>query len=244
MIEKNLEKFGFSPSETKIYLYLLKKENSYANEISSQTGLNRTNVYEALDRLVAKGVVSFITRNKVKQFEAKSIDSLKTLIRDREFELKKTRENFLREINELKKSLPTSKESLEASIFTGRKGLKMLFEEILEVGKPTCFLASRIEFKSFFGPYFEQWHKRRIDKGITQRTIFSKKFKKVVIKRKLQKIKYKFLSYEYTNPSTTCIYGNIVLLIQWSKEPLAIRIQNKEIAKSHLNYFNLLWKSN
>tara|TARA_Y100000310_G_scaffold344615_1_gene458313 strand:- start:3599 stop:4333 length:735 start_codon:yes stop_codon:yes gene_type:complete len=244
MIEKNLEKFGFSPSEIKVYLYLLKRESSYANRISSGTGLNRTNVYEALDRLVAKGIISYITRNKVKWFEAKSIDSLKTLIKDKEDDFKQLKENISKDINKLKKSLPVSKESLEASIFVGRKGLKSLFEEMLEINKPIQIFASRLQLKSFFGSYFVQWHKRRAQKGIKQRSIFTKKYRSDLKKYNWGLWKYKLVSEEYVNPTTTIIYGNTTLLVSWSKEPLAVKIENKEITKSHLNYFNLIWNSN
>ena len=44
------------------------------------------------------------------------------------------------------------------------------------------------------------------------------------------------------NPTTTIIYGDTVLFIQWSDDILAIKINNENIANSHLNYFNLLWK--
>ena len=64
MLEDDLSGIGFSPSEIKIYLHLLRTGSSYANKISSETKINRTNVYEALDRLISKGVVSFITKNK------------------------------------------------------------------------------------------------------------------------------------------------------------------------------------
>ena len=95
MIEENLSKLGFSPSEIKIYLHLLKNGSSYPNRISAETKLNRTNVYEALDRLVSKGVASFITKNKVKWFEAKSPDFLLSLIKEKEEEFKITKTNIL-----------------------------------------------------------------------------------------------------------------------------------------------------
>ena len=244
MLEKNMQTFGFSPSEIKIYLYLIKRESSYANKISSETGINRTNVYEALDRLISKGVISFITKNKMKWFEAKSIDSLNTFIAEKEDEFKKTKENFIKDIRKEKKSITGSKEYSEASIFVGRKGLRMLFEEMLETEKPLYFFAANtLQFKKFFGAYFEQWHKRRAEKGINQKTIFSNSVKQeLTFGKKLWT--YKFVSDEYMSPTTTILFGNTTLLIQWSKEPLAIKIKNKEITKSHLNYFNLIWNSN
>ncbi len=239
MLEKNLSKLGFSPSEIKIYLQLLEKGASYANKVSSETKINRTNVYEALDRLVSKGVISFITRNKVKWFEAKSLESVLSLIKEKEEKFQKIKKTILEDIKNF--DFPEYKKSLEANIFVGKKGLRIIYEEILEVGKSISLIAAELQFKKFFGPYFELWHKRRAEKKIKQRTIFPMKFKNNVLKRKL--LKYKFVDNKFTNPTTTIIYGDNCLFIQWLIEPIAIKIQNKEIAKSHLNYFNLLWKS-
>ena len=97
MLEENLSKLGFSPSEIKIYLHLLKNGSSYPNKISSETKINRTNVYEALDRLVSKGVASFIVKNKIKWFEAKSADSLLSIIKVKEEEFKTAKTNILDE---------------------------------------------------------------------------------------------------------------------------------------------------
>lgn len=240
MIEETLKKLGFSPSETKVYMHLLKHGSSYANKISSETRLNRTNVYEALDRLTAKGVISFITKNKVKWFEANSPDSILSVVKEKEEWLKDTKNMLLADIDHAKKSIPQYRTHLEASIFVGKKGLRMLFEEILEAGKPVSVFAAELQFKSIFGPYFELWHKTRAEKKIPQRSIFPTKFTNKVEARKL--LEYKFIDDKFTNPTTTIIYGDNCLFIQWSKEPLAVKIQNKEIAKSHLNYFNLLWR--
>jgi len=241
MIEETLEKLGFSPSEVKVYMRLLTNGASYANRISSETKLNRTNVYEALDRLVSKGVISFITKNKVKWFEAKSPESVMSLIKEKEEEIQNVKNKALMDIAELKKSINPDKKLLEATIFVGKKGLRTLFEEILETGKPISLIAAELQFKELFGPYFELWHKKRIEKKMPQRTIFPAKFKDKIEKRKF--FECKFIDNKFTNPTTTIVYGDNCLLIQWSKEPIAIKIQDKDITKSHLNYFNLLWES-
>jgi len=240
MIHKSLEKLGFSPSEISIYLQLLKNGCSYANRLSRETRINRSNVYEALDRLTAKGVVSFVTKNKSKWFEAKPPEYLHSLINEKEDELKQTKKELKKTANYLNSFSPPNN-NLEANIFTGKKGLRMLFEEILESKKTISLIAAELQFKKFFGPYFELWHKQRIKKRIIQRSIFPKLFKNKVKKRSL--LKYKFVENKYTNPTTTIIFGDSCIFIQWTKEPIAIKIQNKEITKSHLNYFNMLWKS-
>ncbi len=239
MLEQNLSKLGFSPSEIKVYLHLIQTGSSYANKISSETRTNRTNVYEALDRLLSKGVISFITRNKVKWFEAKPPKSMISLIKEKEEEIKTNGRNLMNDINALK--VLNDKRPLEANIFIGKKGLRILFEEILDTKKPISLIAAELQFMELFGPYFELWHKKRAKKKIGQRTIFPKQFRNKVKKRKF--LQYKFVDDKFTNPTTTIIYGDNCLFIQWLKEPIAIKISNKEIMKSHLNYFNLLWDS-
>lgn len=239
MIKENLTKLGFSPSEIKVYLNLYETGASYANRISAETNINRTNVYEALDRLLAKGIISFIVKNKIKWFQANDPKSILSLIKQKEEQLEQLRSQLLNEFKDIK---PIQEpKQLEATIFIGKKGLRILFEEILETNKPIALIASEFQFKAIFGPYFELWHKQRIKKRIKQRTIFPIKLKPILKKRDL--LEYKFIDDKFTNPTTTIIYGDNCLFIQWSKEPITIKIQNKEIAKSHLNYFNMLWNN-
>ena len=240
MLSENLSKLGFSPSEIKIYLHLQKNGPNYANKLSAETKINRTNVYEALDRLIYKGVVSFIIKNRIKWFEAKNSNSIISLLKEREMEHNILKTKLIKDIKRLQSQTDHSNRPLEASIFVGKKGLRILFEEILETKKPVSLIASELQFKKLFGPYFEIWHKKRIKNKIGQRSIFPQKLKNKLKERKL--LKYKFIKNLFTNPTTTIIYGGNCLFIQWSEEPLAIKIKNEEIVKSHLNYFELLWK--
>ena len=143
MIEENLSELGFSPSEIKIYLHLLKNGSSYPNKISAETKLNRTNVYEALNRLISKGVASFITKNKVKWFEAKSPDSIMSIINQRESELNNLKNEILVDVENLKKWGIVTK-PLEATVFTGKKGLRILFDDIIELKKPIALIAAEL----------------------------------------------------------------------------------------------------
>ncbi len=237
MIEENLTRLGFSPSEIKVYIHLLKIGSSYPKKISSETKINRSNIYEALDRLIAKGVVSFITKNKVKWFEANKPESIMSLIKEKEEEIEKAKNQL---VNDLKKIEPNQdKKSLEAGIFTGKKGLRVIFEEILKERKPISLIAAEFQFKEVLGSYFELWHKKRVQQKIEQRSIFPRDYKLKLKKKEF--LTYKFVDNSYTNPTTTIIYGDNCVFIQWVKEPIAIKIHNKEIAKSHLNYFNMLW---
>ena len=162
------------------------------------------------------------------------------MVHEKEEELRLTKNDLLSDIREMQTTKKDAK-TLEATIFVGKKGLRMIFEEILKTKKPISLIAAQLQFKEFFGSYFELWHTQRIEKGIKQRSIFSHRFKDRLEKRGL--LEYRFVDDKFVNPTTAIIYGDTCLFIQWSKEPTAIKMQNKEIAKSHLNYFNQLWAS-
>ncbi|MBI2661297.1 hypothetical protein HYX09_03445, partial [Candidatus Woesearchaeota archaeon] len=198
-------------------------------------------VYEALGRLASRGLVASVARNKVKWFEAKSPESVFSLIDEKQEELASIRQDVEEGMTSLKKHIKSDKALLEAGIFIGKKGLRMLLEDILKENKHISIIGSKLQFRELFGPYYELWHRQRIERKITQRTIFPDKLKNKVIKRKY--LEYRFVDDKFTNPTATIIYGSNCLFIQWSKEPIVIKIQSRGIAKSHLNYFNLLWTS-
>ena len=55
-----LEEIGLSKNEAKIYLTLLDLGSATASKIADTSKMHRTTVYDALDRLVQKGIVSHI----------------------------------------------------------------------------------------------------------------------------------------------------------------------------------------
>ena len=63
MIKETLLKLGLTSNEVEIYLTLLNKGEISVNEIGSSSGLHRQVCYDALDRLLEKGVVSAIQSN-------------------------------------------------------------------------------------------------------------------------------------------------------------------------------------
>lgn len=229
-----LVKLGLSPSEITIYNHLLSNGADYSNHIARITALNRTNVYEALDRLVSKGLVSFIMRNKVKMFATEKPESLLALVDQRKENLEALRNNINHEISTTKF---TAHQSLEANIFVGKKGLRMLFEEMLEIGQPIYLIAAQLQFQKVFGPYFELWHKKREQKKISMYSIFPLSYK-IRLKQRPY-LQYSFIS--KINPTTTILYGNNCIFIEWADELLAIRITSPKIVESHRNYFKLLW---
>ena len=77
MPEDFLLDLGFSRNESKIYFALLKNGLSNPTEISSATGIHRTNVYDCLGRLIEKGLVNYIYKEGKKYYQSSNPEKIR-----------------------------------------------------------------------------------------------------------------------------------------------------------------------
>jgi sugar-specific transcriptional regulator TrmB len=223
-----LEQLGLTKTETKIYLALLEQGSSLAGAISRKSGIHRRSVYDAIERLIEKGLVSYIVTNNRKYFEAVNPRRLLQLVHEKEDSV-----NDILPQLELKYNL--AKEKQETLFYKGKQGLKTIFEDQLNSKEILIFGASK-NASEILKYYFPHYNKRRVKKTIKTKIIFTEKQN---IKIPLSEIKY--LPKEYTSPTAINIYEDKVAIILWAENPFAIVIKNKEISESYKKYFQLLW---
>ena len=87
--EECLRELGFSKNESRVYLALLEIGSSNVGRVAARSGVYRTNVYDALEGLVKKGLSSFVVKKGVKYFEAINPEALLEILRERESKLVK-----------------------------------------------------------------------------------------------------------------------------------------------------------
>jgi sugar-specific transcriptional regulator TrmB len=236
-MEETLKKFGLSQSEAKVYLSLLELGSSLAGNITKQANINRTNCYDALERLIEKGLVSFVIKANRKYFKAETPKKFLELIKEEEIQLKEKENEINKIIPELiKKSVP--REKPEAVIYQGKKGIKSIFEDILK-HKEYLVFGSSGKFKEVLEDFFYQFQKRVKEKNIKGKLIVSEKVKGTDI---TYHAKTRYLSEGYITLSSTLIYGNKVATISWTSNPTGFLLEDKQIADSYRTYFKFMWE--
>ena len=65
-----LVSLGLTAMEAQTYIALLELGNAKAGAISRKTGVNRTTTYDALERLVQKGLVAYSSQGEHRVFSA------------------------------------------------------------------------------------------------------------------------------------------------------------------------------
>jgi len=232
--QAQLQDFGLSNTEAKIYLSLLEIGKSQAGPITKKSNVNRTNVYDALERLIEKGLVSYVTENNIKFFEAVSPDRLKEIIEEKQSKLTSL-------IKELKLRYSNKKQVEDAVIFRDKNGIKSIFEDILNKKQELLVYGAESKFKEIFPFYQKHWNEERAKLKIKVKIIYNEKIKEAKMKEHLKLLEMKFLPETYDFPSMVMVYGDNVVTVVWAELPFAFLIRSKEVVKSNKNFFELLW---
>jgi len=242
METKLLEELGLTKNEVKVYLVLLELGNTSAGPLIKKIGMHRAAVYDILNILIDKGLVHYVIQANRKYFEAQSPLRLFELINSKKQKLNEQETQLKQLIPQLQSQRKLSKEEQEGTIYKGKKGLKSIFEDILKEKKEWFVFGATGQFKEIFHAYFIHFHNKRTKLKIPLKIIFNEEIKKQKREKELKLCKIKYLPNSYISPSTTYIYNDKIVIINWSTEPLAFLMKSKQIANSYRNFFKILWQ--
>lgn len=243
-IEPLLESLGLSKNEAKTYLALLKLGSVPAGPLIKALGMHRAAVYNLLDILIDKGLVHYVIQANRKYFEAQAPKRLLEIIEEKKQRLEKEEEQLQELLPGLEMQRKLSQESQEGTIYKGKKGLKSIFEDILNYpNQEFLVMGASGKFKELFGAYFIHLHNRRVANKIKMRILYSQSMKKEKREKELKLAEVRYLPETNITPSTTFIYGDKVVIIMWSDTPLAFLMRSRNAAESYKTFFDLLWQT-
>jgi len=237
MDKETFKEIGLTNNETEVYLTLLKTGSSSVNTIAEKSGLHRQAVYDALDRLLEKGFVSFAVRQNKKYFQG--IDPERILDY-----LEAKKERFRSLLSELIKMTNHQKEDTKVEIFKGKRIANVIYKDVQKtlLDKKGEVLITGIDERKFIDvdEIALQQHIKTLEKlGFTER-LLSKEGDVLFVEGKQSK--YRWMPNEYFNPTPIYVYGNKLAFLIWGTPNYAIIIENETLADSYRKQFNLMWK--
>ena len=132
METKSLQAIGLTKNESTIYLALLKIGTSKSGDILHTSGLNSGKIYEILDSLNKKGLVSESIVNKVRHFTAAPPKQLLEYLEQKKANINQEETLIKKEIPELEKLRETTLKEPLATTYLGLRGLKTATDEALD----------------------------------------------------------------------------------------------------------------
>ncbi|MDO8660920.1 MAG: helix-turn-helix domain-containing protein, partial [Candidatus Woesearchaeota archaeon] len=130
-----LESIGLTKAEIKVYLALLELGSSTTGPIVEKSHASSSKIYEILEKLMQKGLASFVIESGMKYFEAAPPSRILEYVKEKEDSLTKQRQELQNIIPELELKQKLSNHKSDATIFRGLKGVKTAHEDILKTLK-------------------------------------------------------------------------------------------------------------
>ena len=246
-VTTQLEQFGCTKTEAKIYVQLIKMGGITVQEVASQLGLNRVTVHSAIEQLIHKGLAYETRRGKKRLIIAEQPSTLFTIIQTKLNDLK-IQENSLQYVVKLLNSIETqTKTTPTVKFYEGVTGFKKMLQETLSAKNEVLVFTFVDLFSKLLTPkYLENYYAKRAQKNIHTRLIFpSGEFGKHINKKSAQfKMKIKFLPENLKWKAGIFAWDNTIAIQSFTEEKLTCTIiENEDIAYFYRQImFELCWK--
>lgn len=240
-----LEKIGLTKGESKVYLTLLKIGQTTISKLVTESEVSRSKVYEILDRLMQKGLVSSIIEEESKHFMAINPKIIPDLLDKRVEEITEQKKEIMNSLPELLRTIETNKNNQSVQVVQGWKAVKNIFYSLIkEASKKDIWYAFGIPkaMAKERETLFKHWRHETDKIGIKQMLIANKEIRnseELAPKSKFSSIRYN----SYETPTSVDIFKNNVILGVWAEKPIIILIEGKSVAQSFKAFFDILWKS-
>jgi sugar-specific transcriptional regulator TrmB len=242
MEESDLTSIGFSKNEAHVYMSLIKFYRADANTLIKDTKFHKNIVYDNLDKLMNKGLITYITENNKRIYKISDPKMLLKIFEEEEENIRR-KKIFAEKISRnLTAIVPKKALMQEASIYRGVKSIKSFYEQTLQ-SKEYCVFGAPIQSIRVMQEHFwKNYTLKRIEKKIKVRMIFNTSLRKFgqTLKNKFTFIR--FFDNDFESLTETHIQDDRVAIIVWSTNPILFLIEEKYVAASYQKYFEKMWR--
>ena len=237
--EEALKEFGLNEKEIKIYLALLEIGISKVNQISEKADIMRETTYGVLKSLAEKGLVSNVIKSGIRYYSAAEPEKLIQILKDKERKINQV-------LPQLKEFKNYSYKKPKVEFYEGQEGLKTVYRQVIREKHKEIYSFLNLKFFESALPYFRyKISNERKEKGIKSLLLMddSPHAKELRKSDKKENRETRFLPLMKDMKVGIYIFGNSLAFFSFSqKEPVAVVIENEDIAKSMELIFKHFWE--
>ena len=244
MDSKVLEQIGLTTNEAKTYLALLELGQSTTGAILTRSGLNSGKIYEILENLKQKGLVSETTVDRVRRFSAAPPEQLEEFLAQKKTALAKEEEIVKQLVPELSVLHKQNRQTKQIVTYTGFRGIMTAAEEALaRTSRGQEILSLGIsDMNAWSQVFWRKWEKLRATKRINARYILSQQG--TIYKDLISEPDVQIRILPLNTPVGIDIYGTDTVLILHYQEPVSCTlIIDEHTATTLRSYFEVLWNA-
>ncbi len=241
-----LRKIGLTDYETKVYLSLLEIGEGTSGDIIKKAKLKTGKIYEILESLKDKGLISEVKKNNIRHYSATEPKRIYDYLNIKKKELEKTEKDISIIMPLLlEKTKSVNKKTMKIEVYTGFEGFKTAFsKEINKYSKNTEVLVFGIQPKIKYDKKINDFFTHKIYPERKRNKILTRKIKDIsTINQKSdfcypKKVKY----LNYKSMTIIEVYKDLTLIESYMENPIILAIESHEVSNSFRDQFEILWK--
>ena len=243
-----LRKAGLTDGETKVYLALIRTGETTIGKILEESAVTKSIIYRILERLIEKGLVSYVIKGEVKRYQAAPPNRLLDYLDTQKENLEETRKELAKVIPEIILQRSSTKLN-QVTIYEGFKGIMTVYEkrfEKLKEGDEYLNLGLPAKQPEHYHAFWGRDHILRAKKKIKAKLLYDVDVSDDTL---INRNGYKYcdarrMPMDIETPAWVLIYKDTVIIaIPQGTHPFAIEIVNNEVADSFKKYFNWFWEN-
>jgi HTH-type transcriptional regulator, sugar sensing transcriptional regulator len=240
MYLKELEEYGFTQREIRVYLTLLELGESSAAAIIKKSAIPGSKIYETIEKLKEKGVVTSIFKQGRSFFRAASP---KIILQHFDEQRHRLDEEVIPKLEMLHQA---KNKQRETTLYEGIKGLKTIYPLMLrklQRGDTIYALGAPAQALQKMGPTISHFNKERMNKGIKLKILYKHDAREHGEQRKKMRLSsVRYMKKGVVNPTWVDIFGEHIVLFDIENKS-AVLIKNESMAQGFKAYFEEIWKN-
>ncbi len=245
MYSELFEELGLTPNEAKIYEVLVSStQERGVSAIATKAGIHRRNIYDALTRLLDKGLIFQIVQRGEHVYRAVHPNKLLEALKEREQKL----QNVLPALSKLYETDPPHE---AAFIYRGIEGYKNYRRDLLQTNEEVFFLGAKALWLTPGIPksFHEDFKKQSKKKKLSFKTLFDPRIPKE-LPLALQSIggEFKVLPDGYETIGVVDIFEDRIVTFtsegvgNFGENGSIFVMINRDLAESYKQWFRFIWE--
>ncbi len=241
-----LRKVGLSEGEIRVYSALILLGKSTTGDIMNRANISSSKVYLILDKLIHRGLVSFVIEDNIKHYQITSPEALLDSIEEIKSDFAVTQGEIEELIPVIGKNLQTAEKD-SAQIYRGLKGIQAAYLGVLRElkhGEEYRFFAvnpEEVQDKRI-AEFLAQFHTKRVALGIKARAIADPSVVSLYRKEHILNKQAHIRKYPLTLPNAIVIGKTRILIISFAEDSVAYEIVSVKLAQRYQDFFDKIWK--
>jgi len=245
---RDLTKIGLTEGEIKVYGALLELGETTRTELAKKSGISPSKIYDIVNRLMEKGVVSSVRKDGVLHFSAANPERLKDFLQKKEKDIRAERAIVDQLLPSLLAQYAETKEKTDVEVFYGWEGMRTVYSDIaksLKKGDQNYVFGASLGLDPKQADiHFSRYNREVEKKGYSINIIFNENMRnykdRIPYYATHKQHKVRFLHQDTFTEFN--FYKDTVLFVMLLKKPIVIRVRSKEAADSFRKFFATMWK--